>query len=380
MAGIIIDTLIIDELLKNYFPVLNDFFKENSPYIHNFIHKWLVTIFCNDFNEDMVYLIWDFIFLQGNIVLFKACLVVFKILKKSILLCKNNFEKTYSLFTTNITEIQSRDKNLLYGLAFKNFELSEDYIEKKRQSFSLSVICNIEKDNKTTTLSKQKEKEGMDKKVNNSGIKCNINWPVCINYTQRERPRKVINNIILRYQKKTKYIENYFFNKVNDDIKPNESNNSISPSTKSNQILIKNRKKNNSSKSILIKKYITKNGCGPIELKEDLKMEKLEENKEEDLYNILIERENHICISPMEKCNKDKKSTDISSYNSEESSISSETIFDLGTFSKKIEMAIYKKILSEEKIKQEKEKIHEEFKTKPYNENFDDSFGKKIKK
>ena len=39
----------INEFLKKYFPKLNDFFIRNDFSISNFVHKWLVTIFSENF-------------------------------------------------------------------------------------------------------------------------------------------------------------------------------------------------------------------------------------------------------------------------------------------------------------------------------------------
>ena len=112
----------INEFLKKYFPKLNDFFTRNDFSISNFVHKWLVTIFANGFMEETTYLIWDFLFLEGNIVIIKTCLIIFCILKRKLLKYEHNFEELFSILTFGTEKIEPKTPTLLYGLCLKKFE------------------------------------------------------------------------------------------------------------------------------------------------------------------------------------------------------------------------------------------------------------------
>jgi hypothetical protein len=94
----ITDCLILVNLLQKYLPDLYNFLVINGleENINNFIHKWFVSIFVQNFKEEFSLLIWDFLFLEGNITLFKAGLAVFKILKNEIMV-KNEFGKYFKL-------------------------------------------------------------------------------------------------------------------------------------------------------------------------------------------------------------------------------------------------------------------------------------------
>jgi hypothetical protein len=72
MTGIITDTKIIIDLLIKYFPELEEIISEERMTIKNFINKWLITIFTNDFKQELGYKIWDYLLLDGNIILFKS--------------------------------------------------------------------------------------------------------------------------------------------------------------------------------------------------------------------------------------------------------------------------------------------------------------------
>ena len=73
MTGIITDTKIIINLIKKYYPELEKIIDEEYMTAKNFINKWIITIFTNDFQKELGYLIWDFLLLQGNIILYSPC-------------------------------------------------------------------------------------------------------------------------------------------------------------------------------------------------------------------------------------------------------------------------------------------------------------------
>ena len=88
MTGIITDTKIIINLIKKYYPELEKIIDEEYMTVKNFINKWIITIFTNDFQKELGYLIWDFLLLQGNIILFKGIFSIVSILKKTIIRTK----------------------------------------------------------------------------------------------------------------------------------------------------------------------------------------------------------------------------------------------------------------------------------------------------
>ena len=67
LSGVITDTSLISILLEKYLPDLYDFFTNNNfeLTVNNFIHKWLVCLFTQGFNEEMAYNFFDFFSLMG---------------------------------------------------------------------------------------------------------------------------------------------------------------------------------------------------------------------------------------------------------------------------------------------------------------------------
>ena len=258
MTGIITDTKIIINLIKKYYPELEKIIDEEYMTAKNFINKWIITIFTNDFQKELGYLIWDFLLLQGNIILFKAILSIISILKKQLLEQNKKEACLYPIFADTL-QIEPKNKKLLFGLAIKNYDdLNEKYLNSKRNKINPKVFDNIINLNKNSYNRKIKIKTILNNK-------CDEKWPICLgNDKLRTNPINKLNYIIFKIPNKTEYYNNYFYDEINnnDNIKKSENINC-------NNIINENNIKN-------------------------------EENFN-DLYNIITEREHHNCCSLLNK-------------------------------------------------------------------------------
>ena len=96
MSGIIVDMTIINILLRNYFPKLIHFLdNKNENYGefigNNFINVNLINLFTNEnINKETSLLIWDLLFLDGNIILIKAFLAIYHYFLSSIINSEQN--------------------------------------------------------------------------------------------------------------------------------------------------------------------------------------------------------------------------------------------------------------------------------------------------
>lgn len=309
----IIDTTIINEFLKKYFPDLREFFTRNDFEVSNFVHKWLVTLFTENFQEETTNLIWDYVFLEGNIVLIKSCLIMFSILRQSILKNDNNIGELFMLFSMETNNIKPNNNNLIFGFSLKQYEFNEEYIEKTRDMLSFSIVENIDKDNKEKFIKKNELLNHSEKiennNHNNTELKCNLNWPICINENEFSHPITVVKYLVLQHKKNENLRENYFFKEA----------------------------------------------------------EKEHKKEEEEYTDILIERREHTCISKennMISRLRTESTTDEMKGKNERIKI----LGDSPTNEKGIdkEVLIYKKMSENVTYMEAKEKISKEFKAKPY--------------
>ena len=99
LAGIIIDTTLIETLIAYYLPELNKFLieKDFTVTTSNFIHKWIVCLFSQTLKPEMVYTLYDFFFIDGFFTIIKNCIFVLTSIQQEILVQKS-FGEIYSIF------------------------------------------------------------------------------------------------------------------------------------------------------------------------------------------------------------------------------------------------------------------------------------------
>ena len=156
--------------------------------ISNFIHKWMVCIFTQTLQVEMVYTFLDFFFLDGNFSLIKNSLFIFASLQEDILK-QNSFEDIYSV----LTEIDKRITNpraMIYFLEEKNFYLEEINIINIRKLLSVPITNGLKSGELTSTAKRTwDENRELLKKRN---INCDPNWPFCLYEVDHEIPEVLI--------------------------------------------------------------------------------------------------------------------------------------------------------------------------------------------
>ena len=102
LAGIIIETTIIDTFISFYLKKFYDSLLENNfkLSLNNFIHKWMVSLFAQALSPEMVYTFLDFFLLEGETCLYKGALFIMVVMQNIIFEQKNmcEFEHIFNLF------------------------------------------------------------------------------------------------------------------------------------------------------------------------------------------------------------------------------------------------------------------------------------------
>jgi hypothetical protein len=315
-----VDITIIINFIKKYFPkikIFNNKMIENS--IINFINKNLICLLTNDLNEKTSLLIWDFIFLEGNIVIMKTFLAIINILKKRLFTIKSE-EDLIPLkeILDDAKKIKEDDLLLLQSLTIRHYEFTSELLDNFRYLSSISLAENLENGNLEQIQCKLKTNYSAKMKTMESKYKnCNKKWPYCLNDTYFETVTNILEYLVINHKNKCNVIDNYFFNSVNN--------------TKND---------NNEGK----KNY-----------------------EEEDYYDIALERRPHYCseiIEEIEKernINKEEKKNNNDEENKEDNKEeNNENNDDNGIFNK-----IY------ETIKKTSVKYLSNFNPIPFNENVD---------
>jgi len=276
MCGVMADMQIISNLMKNLMPQISEILEEKEENCgdfigNNLINQGLNNLFTNDMlNNDTSLLIWDCLFLEGNITLIKSFLALYACIAPVLLKSQRNIENFKKIIDVDIKNNKPDNDELINYLFIKQFNFGENYINEERFKFSTQIAEAFEND--TIDIIKSKLKISYDKQLNvqlDKTISCNKNWPYCVNDTYFENVTQIVFYTTLSKQKMGEYQDNYFF----DGLKMK----------KEKKLKEKKDKKDNNIINISKKR------------------------KEEDRYNISIERRPHFCSHASEDINNNKK-------------------------------------------------------------------------
>ena len=228
LSGVITDTSLISILLEKYLPDLYSFFTNNNfeLTVNNFIHKWLVCLFTQSFNEEMAYNFFDFFFIDGNVILVKECLAVFSILREKLLELKD-FEEIYQCLSRETFKIHNSRMNM-YFLTKRKFEF--DNIEKLniyREILKVPVYENLRKDRLRALKREKENNEEVDeikffKKGDEKIFSCDPKWPFCI--YDESLNRDILEVFVIKEIKEPKIFDDYYYGICNEYPKENYNN------------------------------------------------------------------------------------------------------------------------------------------------------------
>jgi hypothetical protein len=167
MCGIIVDMTIINILLRNYFPNLVPLFDNKNEnygdYIgNNFINVNLINLFTNDYiDRNTALLIWDLLFIDGNIILIKTFLAIYHYLLPLLLDSEQTIETYQNIVKNEMPKLTCDNKNLIFYLIIKEYNFTEEEINQARFSLSVNTANSINKENEKMKI----VKKNSDKKI-----------------------------------------------------------------------------------------------------------------------------------------------------------------------------------------------------------------------
>jgi hypothetical protein len=85
MFGVLLDTIVFDELLHEAMPELVEFLQENFIEPKTFSFQWFSCLFSYNFSWEVLSKIWDMLFLKGTKILFRVSLAILHLIKKTLM-------------------------------------------------------------------------------------------------------------------------------------------------------------------------------------------------------------------------------------------------------------------------------------------------------
>lgn len=164
-------------------------------------------------------MIWDYLFLEGRVILSKVAIGLLAIMYKDIV-NQTNFEDIYRVFNEKPSQIKINEQ-LFYFINTKQYEFDDDLLSKFRDILQRPIIENLQ-------IEKQKRNEKNQKLGGNHSnhmfnkkkteLQCNPNWPICNHDTS---VYGVPETIVLKYQKRPKIMIDYYYRLANNYPKSN---------------------------------------------------------------------------------------------------------------------------------------------------------------
>ena len=209
LAGVMVDCAIILENVEKIYKELHKYMKSKGfdIFLNNILFKLLMSLFVESTHKTIYLSLIDCLFIYGDIILHKACLLLLSLIKEEIMKCKDLVDAS-NLFDINLKNI-SIDK-FASELIKADFGLKKEVISKQREEKLPKIIENIKK------MSKNAKKKNI-----NGGEICDLDWPYCAKvleepYIQSIMKYKVVDNIL---------IENNYFDLSHNIYKLAESSN-----------------------------------------------------------------------------------------------------------------------------------------------------------
>ena len=164
--------------------------------LSNILFKWMLSLFTENCNHNTMIKIWDCLLLDGDIVLFKACIGLLRVMTNDIIKTKK-VEKIMSIFQsdTYLDSILDLDIKMDYFLLIKKY------------SFDKELICH----NRSLIFPKVKKSiQKLDKKPIKKfkGEKCNLKWNFCIDNLDKYN---ITHYSVFKEMNEPNVIENYYF-------------------------------------------------------------------------------------------------------------------------------------------------------------------------
>ena len=185
-----VDCAIILEKVEKIYKDLYKYMKSKGfdIWLNNLLFKLLMSLFVENTHKTIYLSIIDCLFIYGDIILHKACLLLLYFIKDEIMKCKDLVEAS-TLFDVNLKEYSNN--KFVSELIKADYGLNINVIRKQREEKLPKIIENIKK------ISKNAKKKNI-----NGGTSCDLDWPYCAKVLgepnlQSIMKYKVVENILI---------------------------------------------------------------------------------------------------------------------------------------------------------------------------------------
>ena len=242
LSGILTDTTILNEIIQMKYPNLEPSLQIN---FYNSIIIFLTALFINNVNEETLFTIYDSLFLNGSITIFKSILFILDYCKQKYDSLKDTLElnelKNYN--QKIMSEIPYYYVNKLRNLLFdyhKEYEFTMNTLNKKRNEIRKITEKEIQLNYKNKKFNEEQKNNvlRMNSYISLEKNECDLDWPLCI-YDRKYRFENV-DYFVFKVLDEPNLIDNYYFEDCNNKTINDENINSNYNDIKEKAIIYKN--------------------------------------------------------------------------------------------------------------------------------------------
>ena len=173
----------------------------NELFLNNLLYQWYVSLFVQSATNDVFLAVWDAMFVDGNIVIFRAAIGILTLMKEEIL-ALDTMEDMSDFFESKIVEFNNVEKLMKILLESKDtFDM--EIITKGREQFLPKVIETIKKTKSTQEI---------------SNVECDLDWPFCVKDLNKMNVQHVL---VIKRLTPIRIEENFYTEKIKEKIQAN---------------------------------------------------------------------------------------------------------------------------------------------------------------
>ena len=212
MSGIMTDVDILVCMMQEKYcsDLVNNLREDLMIYIKNILMQWFLSLFIVNFPIKAQLLVWDILFIDKKVVLFKTAIYLIKELKDEFLKV-DNLEALTMLFKNYINNFKNLNA-LKFQLILKKYEFDNSYINYNRLFILSEMIKKINQNN-------QFKLENLKEKILERVDYCDLSWPYCI--YECDSYYQIFDYIVLKNDENLEIIDDYCETYLNNDSNDN---------------------------------------------------------------------------------------------------------------------------------------------------------------
>ena len=141
LIGVQVDIRVFRYLIQQYLPNLHKLFNEHDIDLTLICFQWFLTLYSNVFHTNMIYHVWDYLFIYGSVILFQIGLYLFKQYEQNLLELTNSAQIfNFLCELPQLFEYEyGRDREIFAQLP-KLFNLTSSTIESYRKKYLAELM------------------------------------------------------------------------------------------------------------------------------------------------------------------------------------------------------------------------------------------------